>query len=232
MTQKEIGAAAVTPRRALVSKAYMQAQRSAYTLYNYPVSQHGRRVVALLEQAGLPYEQREVALHEGQHLAPWYLAINPNHQVPALVDAELVLSESNAILRYLCEVNGLEQWYPRGPQARAQVDQWLDWNQCRLGSVVVDIVLNSVFMGERGDQAAIARGRERLPELLERIGDALEGRSYLVGEAPTIADLSLFSNIAHLGFADIHPQRASTQAWYARVAELPGVARSQPPTPN
>ena len=53
----------------------------------------------------------------------------------------------------------------RGAAARALVEQWLDWNQCRLSPVVIDIVLNTVFMGENGDQAAAQRGREALPEL-------------------------------------------------------------------
>ena len=86
-----------------------------YTLYYHPYSQHCRRVVALLEEAGLKYELRQVALDQGEHMSPAYLAINPNHQVPAMIDGELRVFESNAILRYLCHKHRLSDWYPEDP---------------------------------------------------------------------------------------------------------------------
>ena len=111
-----------------------------YILYPFPYSQHARRVVSLLEAAGLPYELRHVDMAKGEHLSAAYLAINPNHQVPTLLDGDLVLHESNAILRYLCHQHGLSDWYPADPKHRARVEQWLDWNQSRLSPAVIDIV--------------------------------------------------------------------------------------------
>src|SRR5688572_21521856 len=136
-----------------------------YVLYHFPYSQHARRVVSLLEEAGLQYELRHVDMGKGEHVSPAYLAINPNHQVPTLLDGDIKIHESNAILRYLCVKHALENWYPADLRARAAVEQWLDWNQCRLSPAVVDIVLNSVFLGDRGDAAAIERGRLKLREL-------------------------------------------------------------------
>jgi glutathione S-transferase len=92
-------------------------------LYHHPYSQHSRRVVALLEEVGLAHELRPVALDQGEHLTPAYLAINPNHQVPTLIDGAVKIHESNAILRYLCAKHELENWYPSAPAARAAVDQ-------------------------------------------------------------------------------------------------------------
>ena len=124
-----------------------------YLLYHFPQSQHARRVVSLLEEAGLEYELRHVAMDKGEHRSAAYLAINPNHQVPTLVDGDVTIHESNAILRYLCAKHRLNAWYPEDLPARAKVEQWLDWNQCRLSPAVVDIVLNSVFLGAAGDRA-------------------------------------------------------------------------------
>lgn len=197
-----------------------------YVLYHHPMSQHGRRVVALLEEAGLPYEPRHVALDKGEHMGPAYLAINPNHQVPTLVDGDLVLHESNAILRHLCHKHGLSDWYPTEPATRARVDQWLDWNQSRLSPGVIDIVFNKVFLGPKGDTQAIARGEARVAELTPILTARLEGRPFLGGEAPTIADLSVASNITQLGLAGAAPQDAAIQAWYERVSAIPGVQRS------
>ena len=50
-----------------------------YSLYHYPYSQHSRRVVSLLEEAGLDYEIKHLAMDRGAHMAPEYLAVNPNH---------------------------------------------------------------------------------------------------------------------------------------------------------
>jgi len=199
-----------------------------YVLYHYPYSQHARRVVALLEEAELAYELRHVAMDEGAHLSPEYLAVNPNHQVPTLVDGETVIFESNAILRYLCVKHGLDDWYPTELNARAAVERWLDWNQCRLSPSVVDVVLNKVFLADQGDPAAIRRGEEKLAELLPILDSALADRAFLAGAKPTIADLSVASNITHLGLADASPREANVATWLSRICAIEGFQKTLP----
>jgi glutathione S-transferase len=199
-----------------------------YILYHFPYSQHARRVVSLLEAAGLPYELRHVDMAKGEHLSAAYLVINPNHQVPTLLDGDLKLHESNAILRYLCQKHGLTDWYPADLKHRAQVDQWLDWNQCRLSPAVIDIVRNKVFLGEKGDKEAIARGEMRLRELAPILEDGLQADDFLIGARPTIADLSVASNLFQLGLADAIPPGARIAAWYRRVGELEAFRKSLP----
>ena len=198
------------------------------TLYHNPYSQHCRRVVALMEEAGIDYELKHIALDKGEHVSDAFVAINPNHQVPALIDGDVTIFESNAILRYLCAKHGLTDWYPEDPAARASVDQWLDWNQSRLSPNVIDVVLNKVFMGDQGDKAAIERGEKALPELGAILNAGLNGHDYLAGDRPTIADLSVASNIAQLGFAEAVPDEPKLGQWYARVSALPGFQKSMP----
>ncbi|HET9861931.1 MAG TPA: glutathione S-transferase family protein [Steroidobacteraceae bacterium] len=138
------------------------------------------------------------------------------------------IHESNAILRYLCAKHGLDAWYPQELQQRAKVEQWLDWNQCRLSPTVVDIVLNSVFLGSAGDQAAIARGRSRLPELWSILEAGLRDTPFLVGARPSIADLSLASSVFQLTFANIAPTGPETASWFQRVSALEGFRKSLP----
>ena len=201
-----------------------------YVLYHFPYSQHARRVVSLLEDARLGYQLRHVAMDEGEHLTEQYRAINPNRQVPTLIDGEIRIFESNAILRYLCNKHRLYQWYPEAPQMRADADQWLDWNQCRLSPAVIDVVLNSVFLGEHGDPSAIERGRAKLSELVPILASALEHRSFIAGTSPTIADLSVASNIYQLSLAEFQPVEASVQRWMRQMHELEGFKKSLPPT--
>jgi glutathione S-transferase len=199
-----------------------------YILYHFPYSQHARRVVSLLEAAGLPYELRHVDMAKGAHLSAAYLAINPNHQVPTLVDDELVLHESNAILRYLCHKHGLTDWYPADPKQRARVDQWLDWNQSRLSPAVIDIVRNKVFLREKGDKEAIARGEAKLRELGPILEAGLQRDDFLTGAEPTIADLSVASNLFQLGFAEAIPPGAHIAAWYQLIGALEAFRKSLP----
>jgi glutathione S-transferase len=200
-----------------------------YILYHFPYSQHARRVVSLMEEAGLAYELRHVDMAKGAHRSAEYLAINPNHQVPTLIDGEIKLHESNAILRYLCVKHGLNAWYPQELPLRAKVEQWLDWNQCRLSSTVVDIVLNSVFLGSAGDKAAVERGQSRLPELWSILDAGLAGTQFLAGSRPTIADLSVASSVFQLTFASITATGSNIVAWFKRVGALEGFQKSLPP---
>lgn len=198
------------------------------TLYHNPFSQHARRVAALLVEVNIPYTSMHVALNEGAHMATDYLAVNPNHQVPTLIDGDVKIHESNAILRYLCQKHELSHWYPADLAVRACVDQWLDWNQCRLSRSVIDIVLNKVFMGSDADRDAIGRGEKNMVELSTILGDRLEGRDFLASDLPTIADLSVASNVSQLQLADAVPDHPAIRAWYQRVCDIPGFKKTLP----
>ncbi len=200
-----------------------------YILYHFPYSQHARRVVSLMMEAELEYELRHVAMDKGEHRSAEYLAINPNHQVPTLVDGDVKIHESNAILRYLCVKHGLDAWYPKALPARAKVEQWLDWNQTRLSPTVVDIVLNSVFLAPAGDKTAVERGLSRLPELWSILDAGLAGGTpFLAGSRPTIADLSLASSVFQLTLAKIVPDGRNAADWFQRVSKIEGFQKSLP----
>ena len=198
------------------------------TLYYHPYSQHSRRVAALLEETAIPHDKRYVALENDEHLSDEYLAINPNHQVPTLVDGETRIHESNDIMRYLCDKHELAEWYPADPAIRAQVDRWLDWNQSQLARPVVQVVLNSLFMGDKGDKAAIEAGKAAIEKLGPVLEDALSDSSYLAGDTVTIADLSVASNITQLKLANAEPQTPAVTAWYERIVAVPGFQKTLP----
>lgn len=202
-----------------------------YELYMSPLSQHSRRVVSLLAEADIPYTPRPVAVEKGEHMSPEYMAVNPNHQVPALsIDGEVLL-ESNTILRFLCDRHGLDTWYPKDTMVRARVDQWLDWNQCRLGPQVTQLVVNTVFLGANGDKQAISQAQEKLVDVFGVLENRLAERSFVAAEQPTIADLSIASCLFQLGFADAVPKSPNIGAWFRRVGELRGYRASLPAPP-
>ncbi len=199
-----------------------------YKLYHYAYSQHARRVVSLLEEAGLEYQLQPIAMDKAEFLSPEYTLINSNQQIPTLIDGDIKIHESNAILRYLCLKHDLKTWYPENLKQRALVEQWLDWNQCRLSNSVVDIVLNKVFMGEQGDRAAIKRGEDNIPALFKILDDGLQHSEFLAGAMPSIADLSIASNIFQLSLAQITPTEGNLLNWYQRMNLLNGFQKSLP----
>lgn len=199
-----------------------------YLLYNYPYSQHARRVISLLEEAGLKYKLHNIAMDKIEYLSPEYTQINPNQQIPTLIDGSIKIHESNAILRYLCHKHNLKAWYPEDLEIRASIEQWLDWNQCRLSPSVVDIVVNKVFMGDQADLTAIKRGEENIPHLFDILNSGLEIQDFLAGSKPTIADLSVASSIFQLSLADSLPTQPKIVNWFQRINKIKGFRKSLP----
>jgi glutathione S-transferase len=110
---------------------------------------------------------------------------------------------------------------------RAKVDQWLDWTQCRVVPTMRDIVLNEVFLGDKGDKAAAQRGRTQLKDLLQILEVGISSR-FLVSDEPTIADLSLASCVFQLAMAGIKPEAPKTQQWFESLGQLKGFQASLP----
>lgn len=94
------------------------------TLYDFPRSGNARKVRLLLAELGLEFEH--VPVPPARPRPDWYLELNPFGGVPAIRDGDLILAESQAILRYLATREGRDDLYPSAPAARARVDWALD----------------------------------------------------------------------------------------------------------
>jgi hypothetical protein len=87
-----------------------------------------QKVLWCLAELDLAYQRIDAGMAFGRNNEPGYLAMNPNGRVPTLVDGDLVLWESNAIMRYLALAYApASPIYPAAPKQRAGVDSWLDW---------------------------------------------------------------------------------------------------------
>ncbi len=90
----------------------------------YSLAPNPMKVALFLEEAGLPYEAIPVDTRKGEQFAPAFAAINPNNKVPAIIDGDVTVFDSNAILLYLGEKTG--QFMPgSSPQARADLFSWM-----------------------------------------------------------------------------------------------------------
>lgn len=90
-------------------------------IYYAPPSIYGRKVLTVLEEKGLPYTIVPVSIRAGEHLKDEYLRINPNGEIPSLVDDGAVIYESTAIVEYLDEKYPDPPLMPRDPASRARV---------------------------------------------------------------------------------------------------------------
>lgn len=196
-------------------------------LYSDTLSPHCHRVLALLNEAAIPYQVHAIDLETGEQLSESFRAINPNLQVPSLQDGDIQLHESNAILRYICRKHQLDQWYPQDLAALAKVEQWLDWNQCRLAPLMATIIMNRLFLGEQADLPAADRAESQLHALLPILEQGVSHADYLAGDHPTIADLSIASNLKLLAFGNVFPESTLVRHWYDKVASLKGFRTSQ-----
>jgi glutathione S-transferase len=94
-------------------------------VYLDPITVNSRKVLAGLDLLGTRYELKHVDCFTSAHKQPEYL--NPNGGVPAVMDGDFALSESNAILQYAADLSGSDKHYPKGLKRRADTNRWLLW---------------------------------------------------------------------------------------------------------
>jgi glutathione S-transferase len=197
-------------------------------LYRFPISGHSHRAELMLSLLGLRAELVTVDLPKGEHKQPAFLAKNSFGQVPVLEDGALTVSDSNAILVYLGErYDPGQRYWPAEPARRAQVQRWLSVAAGQLAAGPAAARLVRVFNAPL-DHALAVRKAHDLFALLEQ---ELTARPFLVGEAPTLADVALYTYTAHANEGDVSLEAyAAIRGWLARIEALPGfvpMARTQ-----
>ncbi len=183
-----------------------------------PKSANGVKALAALYLLEIPVEVVIVDVYAGAGRDPAYLRVNPQGKVPTLVDGELVLWESNAILQYLADTRG--RLWAEDAAGRADINRWLFWESAHwqpvLSRILTPMVVWKLGLGLQPPAALDWSGAEPSLSLLEA---HLKDREFLVGERLTIADLSI---AAMLIYANVLPDGyPALRQWRARVAGLP-----------
>ena len=189
-------------------------------LYRHPLSGHSHRAQQLLSLLGLDVKLVDVDLAAGEHKQAEFLARNRFGQVPVLEDGDTVIADSNAILVYLAEqYDAGKTWLPVDPVAAAEVQRFLSVaaGQVAYGPAAARLV--NVFGAGLDHKRAI----EIAHNLLGVLETQLDGRDWLVGSNPTIADVANYAYIEHAPEGDVSLQNyPSVRAWLGRIAALPG----------
>ena len=187
-------------------------------IHSFPISGHAHRVRLFASLAGIPHEVIDVDLKAGEHKEAAFLALNPFAQVPVIEDGETVVCDSNAILVYLAR-RYAPQYIPEDPQGEAEVQRFLTLAAGELAFGPARARLITVF-GAPFD-AELCKGIAA--KLLSKLEGHLEGRKYLVGASPTIADVAIYSYTAHApeGGVALEPY-PNVQRWLSAIESLPG----------
>ena len=163
-------------------------------LYRNPKSGHCHRAELMMSFLEIPYETIDLDMAKGAHKAPDYLKISPLGQVPAIDDSGVTLSDSNGIITYLVETYATDyNWTGRTPKEKAQVQRWLSVAAGEIAYGPCAARLVTVFGAPLDHAAAIAKAHG----LFKVMAAALDGKTFLVNDRITLADVAGYSYIAH-----------------------------------
>lgn len=204
-------------------------------LYHNPLSPNGRKVTAAIAHLGLSGKIEETVLNPfaGETRTPEFLGVNPNAKIPALVDGDFKLWESNAIVAYLADKVGNTEFWPTG-QGRYDAMRWMLWEAAHfspaLGTFIFENMLKGmVGMGEP-DAAKVEQASKDFARYGKVLDEALTGRVFLIGgNAPTAADFCVAALLAYAGPAKVPVEQfPNVVAWLRRLDEVPAWAQTAP----
>lgn len=188
-------------------------------LYDFALSGHAHRAHLFLSLLGVDAEIIDVDLKNLQQKSPEYLKMNPFGQVPVLVDGDVAISDSTAILVYLAKKYGDESWLPTDPVGAARIQRWLSVASGEIAYGVCAARLVTVFKRPFNPVEVI----ERAHRILTVINDQLANSDWIAGDHRTIADVALYSYVARCPEGNVDRFRyENVTKWLKRVEALPG----------
>lgn len=188
-------------------------------LYDLTLSGNCYKVRLFAALAGIPVDIVPVDFLAGEHKRPPLIELNPWGELPILVDGEVVLRDSQAILVYLARRYAGEAWLPSDPAAMAEVVQWLSTaaNEVQNGPGAARLVDKFGYNLDKAD--TLRRAARILPLIEARLAD----HDWLALDRPTIADCAVLPYVALAPEGGVSlSDFPHIRAWIARVKALPG----------
>jgi glutathione S-transferase len=200
-------------------------------LYHNPLSPNVRRVRLTAAVLELNLEEKVLDFSKGEHKNPEYLALNPNGAVPTLVDGDFVLTESRSIMQYLASKKPESGLLPRDEQQRADVTRWQFWDAAhfspQLGTLAFEKMLKGMMGLGEPDAGKVQEALTNFRRFAQVLNKRLEGKSYVVGNALTLADLTIASSLMYAQQTEAPlSEFPNVQAWFSRMTALPGWKKS------
>lgn len=200
------------------TKAKAQSKTPTIHFYGHWLSQPTHRVGLMLSMAKVPHAYHHVDLTQGEHKKPDYIAVNRFGQVPALVCKGEAMCQSNRILEFLAQTTG--RFDGKSAKDKRAVREWLNWCDDRLISIAR---ARGQIKFWNGKPDVIESAQSSAKVALDALNAHLKGRSCIVGNKPTIADISAYGLVALADEAQLSLQDwPDVYAWCTRMSKLPG----------
>ena len=202
-------------------------------LYMNAMSPNVRRVRLTAAVLGMDLEEKKLDFTKGEHKNPEYLALNPNGAVPTLVDGDFVLTESRAIMQYLASKKPESGLLPRDEKARADVVRWQFWDASHFAPHLSTLAFEKMLKAMMGmgdpDQRKVDDALGNFRRFAAVLNKRLEGKKYVLGDALTIADLTLASSLMYARQADAPlGELPNIQAWFSRISDTDAWKKTNP----
>jgi GST-like protein len=185
-----------------ITKRWPAQHPDRLQLYSFPTP-NGVKVSIMLEEIGLPYEPHTVNISKNESWTPEFLSLNPNGKIPAIIDPDgpggrpVGLFESGAILLYLANKTG--QLMPTDEAQRWETIQWVFFQMAFIGPMFGQVGFFNKFAGrEIADKRPLERYVNESKRLLGVLEGRLSGRTWIMGDAYTIADISMLGWVRNL----------------------------------
>ena len=184
-----------------------------------------RKVLWTCAELGIDFDREDWGAGFQSTAQSNFVALNPNSMVPVIIDGDFVLWESNTICRYLCNKTGETQLLPPGAQARAVVEQWMDWQATELNNAwryafMALVRGSSSHRDSQEIEASIVNWNRHIGVLDRQLAAS---RGYVVGNAFSLADVVIGLSVNRWMLAPIErPQYPAVVDYYERLSERPG----------
>ena len=199
------------------------ADDAKLTIYGRKNSINVMKTVWCCAELGVSYDRLDVGGSFGFDSVPDYQSLNPNGRVPTLKDGELILWESNVIVRYLCTTHGEGKLMPKTTALRWEAEKWMDWMQTTLNPHLSVLLLQLVRApAEERNNQAVEAAREALTGIWPILDAHLAGRQFVAGDSLTMGDIPLGAAAYRWYAFDVErPSLPNLDAWHKRLLERP-----------
>uniref|UniRef100_A0A2H8TJ57 glutathione transferase n=2 Tax=Melanaphis sacchari TaxID=742174 RepID=A0A2H8TJ57_9HEMI len=189
------------------------------------LSQPCRALYMFFKKADVPFEGKVVNLLKGEQLAAEFEAINPLKKVPVINDKGFILTESIAILRYICRTHNVaDHWYPKDSVKQAHVDEYLEWHHTNTradcGLYCLHKVMWPLFSGKPVNKQRVAQLEKKMIITLDLIENVwLKNKTFLSGNEISFSDIIGICEIDQTKMTGFDPyaNRPNLSKWKMRT---------------
>ncbi|TDI89657.1 MAG: glutathione S-transferase [Gammaproteobacteria bacterium] len=198
------------------------------TLYGRRSSCNVQKAMWVLNELDVAHEHIELGGDFGGLDAPEFLAMNPHGRVPVLRDDDVVVTESDAIVRYVAACYGEGVLWPTDPAQRAAIDQWLGWTTTTLQPPWIELFWRLVRTPvEKQNPKLIARLTAASIAQFQSLEAQLVHHAYIAGEAFSLADIPAGMTLYRWFEMEIdRPAMRHVERWYEALQERPAYQAS------